>query len=290
MSDVTFIGLGMMGRALANKTQEAGYSITVWNRSADKADALVAQGATFKPDIVDAISVSPLVIVCVGSYEVANLILKNDACMMALKDKTLVQLTSGTARDAKEMNEWVSAAGARYVDGGIESYPDGIGEPDSMFMVAGDQQGFQEAEPLLKTLAPILHYLGDDPARAGAMYSAMISGSMGFIFGVMHAVAICEAAGITMKQYLDVVGPVFKTDTNLVKEMAEKCESGDLKETEAYLSVWNETLGSVVDTLNDHNLNSDVPALMHDFLNRAEKAGYARHDLAAMIELIRNRN
>ncbi len=204
-----------------------------------------------------------------------------------MKDKTIVQLTSGTASDAKEMSEWVSAAGARFVDGGIESYPDGIGMAESMFMLAGDEQGFREAEPILRSLAPVLHYLGDDPARAGAMYSAMISGSMGFIFGVMHAVAICEATGITMKQYLDVVGPVFKTDVNLVSEMAAKCEEGSLEETEAYLSVWNETLSSVVDTLKDHNLNAEVPALMHDFLNRAEEAGLAKYDLAAMIEMIR---
>lgn len=287
MTDVTFIGLGFMGAALVKTAQEAGYDITIWNRTASKADELVKMGASYVPNIEEAIAASPITIVCLGSYKISVDLLKMDECMRALNGKTVIQLTSGAGRDASAMNKWIMAAGARFVAGGIEAYPEGIGTKDSMFIVAGDEQGYKQAENLLRTLAPILHYMGEDPARAGAMYGAMLAGSFGFIFGVMHAVAICEATGISVKQYLDIVSPVFKTDIDLVTEMSEKCADDNLQETEASLGVWNETLGSIVQTMKDNKLNTEFPSLMHDMLNRAEKAGYDSHDLAAVIKMIR---
>jgi 3-hydroxyisobutyrate dehydrogenase-like beta-hydroxyacid dehydrogenase len=287
MTDVTFIGLGLMGSALAETAIKAGFDCTIWNRTAKKAEPLIEQGASYIPEVAKAISASPVTIVCVVGYDVSDSILQTDACLAALEGRTLVQLTSGSARQASEMAKWVDDAGAHYVDGGIESFPDGIGEDDSMIMVAGDRMGFSEAEPVLLTLAPILHDLGADPARASAMFSALLSGSFGLIFGVMHAVAICEATGITREQYLKVAKPVPRSDVDAVIDMVIKCDEDTLEETEAYLSVWNEALGQVVNTLGEHGCNAEFPALMQDMLNRAEKAGYGKHDISALIKMIR---
>jgi len=69
--------------------------------------------------------------------------------------------------------------------------------------------------------------------------------------------------------------------------MAIKCDQGKLDETEAYLSVWNETLEPIIETLADNGCNPELPILMKNILDRAEKKGFANHDLAALIEMIR---
>jgi len=65
---VTVIGLGLMGQALAAAFLKDGHPTTVWNRSAQKAEELVAQGATLADSVRDAVAASPLVVVCVSDY------------------------------------------------------------------------------------------------------------------------------------------------------------------------------------------------------------------------------
>jgi glutamyl-tRNA reductase len=64
---VTVIGLGEMGTALAGVFLEGGHPTTVWNRTPEKADALVAKGARWAVTVRDAVAASPLVVVSVIS-------------------------------------------------------------------------------------------------------------------------------------------------------------------------------------------------------------------------------
>ncbi|MCJ7780453.1 MAG: NAD(P)-binding domain-containing protein, partial [Acidimicrobiia bacterium] len=68
MSDVTVIGLGAMGSALAATLIEKGHAVTVWNRTAAKAAPLVSAGAVQAATPRDAVAASPVTIVCVGGY------------------------------------------------------------------------------------------------------------------------------------------------------------------------------------------------------------------------------
>ena len=64
---VTVVGLGSMGQALAGTLHAAGHPTTVWNRSAHRAEALAAEGATAAPTVADAVAASPLTIICACS-------------------------------------------------------------------------------------------------------------------------------------------------------------------------------------------------------------------------------
>ena len=78
MTDVTMIGLGAMGSALANAFLGAGHDTTVWNRTPSKMDALLALGATGASSISEAVEASPIIVFCVDNYEITrNLILEN---------------------------------------------------------------------------------------------------------------------------------------------------------------------------------------------------------------------
>src|SRR5438874_8549365 len=67
MSEISVIGLGAMGSALARTLLQADHHVTVWNRTAAKMDPLLALGAKGATDIVDAVATSPLILVCVAN-------------------------------------------------------------------------------------------------------------------------------------------------------------------------------------------------------------------------------
>ncbi len=66
---VTVVGLGPMGRALAEAFIEAGHPTTVWNRSPEKAAPLVAKGAAHAEAIGEAVAASPLTVACLSTYD-----------------------------------------------------------------------------------------------------------------------------------------------------------------------------------------------------------------------------
>ena len=90
MSDVTVIGLGNMGSALAHALLDApqGRAVTVWNRSPEKTALLVDKGAVLAPSPSAAITASPVILICVTNYAAANQIL--DEVAANLPGKLLV--------------------------------------------------------------------------------------------------------------------------------------------------------------------------------------------------------
>ena len=75
--------------------------MTVWNRTIGKAEPLVERGAVVARTSMDAVSASPLVVICVDNYAVSTSILENSAGVHA--DRTVIQLTSDTGSRAEEM-------------------------------------------------------------------------------------------------------------------------------------------------------------------------------------------
>ncbi|RWO29366.1 MAG: hypothetical protein EOS11_21565 [Mesorhizobium sp.] len=71
MSDITLIGLGPMGSALGSALLSQGHALTVWNRTASKADAPVEAGALRAETLASAVGASPRILVCVSGYEAA---------------------------------------------------------------------------------------------------------------------------------------------------------------------------------------------------------------------------
>src|SRR5574341_2002813 len=98
MSEVSVIGLGNMGSALARVLQQNGCAVTVWNRSPEKAAPLMEMGAVLAPGPAAAITASSIIIVCVTNYVASNRILGEAAAH--LPGKLLVQLTTGSPQDA----------------------------------------------------------------------------------------------------------------------------------------------------------------------------------------------
>ena len=117
MSEVTVIGLGNMGSALARVLLENRLRVTVWNRSPEKATPLVEKGAVLVPDVATAVAASPIIIICVTNYAAANQILSESGADFA--GKLLVQLTTGIPRDARTAEAWAHRHGADYLEGAI---------------------------------------------------------------------------------------------------------------------------------------------------------------------------
>ena len=127
MSDVTVIGTGAMGSAIARKFLANTFDVTVWNRTPGRTQALEAEGVHTNIDLASAIRAGALIVVCVIDYNAGRQLLDAPGIADALKGRSVIQFTGGTPAEAAQAAEWMQAAQVNYLDGAIMCYPGDLG-------------------------------------------------------------------------------------------------------------------------------------------------------------------
>jgi 3-hydroxyisobutyrate dehydrogenase-like beta-hydroxyacid dehydrogenase len=129
-SRVSILGTGRMGSALARAFLKQGHETSVWNRTKSKCEPLAVVGAQVAPSVEDAVAAADIIVINVNEYVTSDALLGEDGVTKALHGKLLVQLTSGTPKQANETAEWAGQNGIQYLDGAIMATPNFIGEPE----------------------------------------------------------------------------------------------------------------------------------------------------------------
>lgn len=215
MSDVSVIGLGDMGGAIARALVSSGLAVTVWNRSEARAARLVSAGATLANSPRAAIEASAVTLFCVSDYPATAALLEP----AALDGRLIVQFASGTPAQARSLETQIRQAGGRYLDGAIGAWPRQIGSPDASFTMAGDGDDFAAARPLLEVLGAQLTHVGPDAGHAKAYANAGLAYFAGHWIGFAQGAAICEAEGLDPAMLSDMLasmGPILANDIQLM--------------------------------------------------------------------------
>ena len=257
MSEVTVIGLGAMGSALARTLCASGHAVTVWNRTAARAAPFERLGATIAATAADAAARGRVVIVCVDGYDVTRAILESPEVAGALRGRTLVQVSTGTPAQARDGEHWATARGATYLDGAILAYPDQIGTPEAVILVAGDQDTWRRCEPVLRPLAGGLAWVGPAVGAASALDCAVLSFLFGSFMGLVHGARICEVEGLSVGDYGTMVKGLLPVLDGEVAGLTGRIHEGRFGDTHAALGTY------------------------------AAAAGFAAEDLAALIKVMR---
>ena len=102
MSDISVIGLGLMGTALASTLQSSGHKLTVWNRSVEKMQPLLAQGASGASSLTDAVQASQVILICVSDYKLTAELFGSEDVSSHLSGRTVVELSSAAPKETVE--------------------------------------------------------------------------------------------------------------------------------------------------------------------------------------------
>jgi len=285
MTDVTMIGLGAMGGALARAFLGAGHEVTVWNRTSSKTESFLALGAYGAPNISEAVEASPIIVICVDNYEISrNLLLENDLGQY-LSGRTLIQLSTGAPKEAAEFEEPIRHFDCEYIDGAILPYPEGVGEDDAKLLFAGSEETFTRCLPVLQCLGGDLRYLGSNIKGAAALDMALLTHDLCCYLGVLHGSRICESENIGVGEFVEMF-----PEGSIAREPVEVIHSGIFDEPGATLTVWDSALQRVKKQANDAKINSEVPDFISSFFKRAIAAGYGDEDIASIIKVMRSNN
>ncbi|GER18395.1 NAD(P)-dependent oxidoreductase [Variovorax boronicumulans] len=285
--EVSVLGLGAMGVVIARLFLDQGYKVTLWNRTADKADALVARGAVLARSAAEALRASRMAVMCVYDYRAADAIFAMGGVAAALDGRLLAQLTTGSPKDAREAEAWAHRHGAAYLEGAIQAAPDQMGRPDTPLLVSGAQAVFAEAEPLLKVLAGGIVYLGEKASAAAAMDLATLSSIYGTMLGFLHGARIAEHEGFDVAEYGRIVAGIMPTFAGFLQHEGAVIQSGDFAITQSPMRISVEATQRILQTAQEAGINTEFPAFAAGLFRRADAAGLGGEELAALIKLLR---
>ena len=287
MRDTTIIGSGEMGAALARALLRGGFSVTIWNRTAAKAEALVREGASLAPSAAAAVSASSIVIVCVSNYAATREILQTPAVAAALAGRVLVQLSTGTPKEARELGAWAREHEADYVDGAILAWPRQIGGPSAVILVSGAEPALARADAALRGLAGGVTPMGAELGSSAALFAAVLAYLAMRWIGICHGARICEAEGLSVAGFGEVLAGLAGALAEDSRHMGEVIASGRFDRPESTLSTAGGDVQRLVQHAEEAGIAGEVPRFAASLFRRAIDAGHGAEEHAALIKVLR---
>ncbi|GHE89798.1 dehydrogenase [Amycolatopsis deserti] len=280
---VTVLGLGAMGTALAGALLSAGHPVTVWNRTAAKADALVERGAARATSPAEAVAASQVVVACLLDYDSVREVLDPES----LRGRTLVNLTNGTPGQARRFAEWAACQGADYLDGGIMAVPPMIGTPAAFVLYSGSATAFDRARPALNTFGESV-FLGEAVGRAALTDIALLTGMYGMIAGVLQAFALVTADGTPATDFAPLLTRWLNAMSGWADGAAKQLDSRDYATgVVSNLGMQAASFGNLHHTADEQGVSSELLAPLGRLMRQRAADGHGHEDLTGIIEILR---
>jgi 3-hydroxyisobutyrate dehydrogenase-like beta-hydroxyacid dehydrogenase len=281
---VTILGLGPMGQALAGALLQAGHPTTTWNRTPEKAEALIARGATRAETPAEAITASPLTIACVLDYDAVHTII--DPAAEQLHGRTLVNLTADTPARARDTAAWAIEHDIDYLDGAIMTPTTTIGTGDALVLYSGPETVFERYRSTLQSLGGRAMFLGADHGRAAAHDIALLDLFWTSMSGLVHAVALARSEGIAAVElgpYIEgIIGLLPEIATEFVARIDEGRHDGD----ESTILSAAAGIEHIIHASEQRGLDTGVLAAARTIAQRAIDAGHGEDGFSRLTETL----
>lgn len=286
-TDISVIGLGPMGRALAKTLLNTGACVAVWNRTQAKSRQLMQQGAWLAENVSQALLTSPVILLNLTNYEVTHKVLAQADLPAGLQGKVIIQLATGTPEEARQLSTWVQQHGGHYLDGSIMCWPDSIGTKDAFILVSGSVTAYEKAQKQLAALAGEIIHLGEDPGTASAMDEANYCFWIAAVLGFTHGVRICESEGISLHAYKEMLIGGIPMITGQLNDVANTMINGNFSHTLASIFTYSGAVDRLVEQAESAQISTQFPRFAQQIFRQAIKAGHGNDDLAALIHVFR---
>jgi 3-hydroxyisobutyrate dehydrogenase-like beta-hydroxyacid dehydrogenase len=200
MKRVAFIGLGRMGHGMAGRYLDAGFDLTVWNRSKAKADDLIARGAQWATSPEEAAIDADAVVTMVADDEVSRQVwLGQDGAAATMKAGALaIECSTVSHAHALAMARELRGRGLIYIDCPVTGLPQAAAEGRLTLLVGADAADLEKAQPYLAPIGNIIRHFG--AVGSGTVFK-LINNLMGAvqIASLAEGLAIAEQCGLDMK-------------------------------------------------------------------------------------------
>ena len=284
---VAFLGLGVMGHPMAGHLARAGHAVTVYNRTAAKAQQWTTEyGGKAAATPRAAADGADIVFACVGNDDDLRSIVLGDAGALAgmKRSAIFVDHTTASAAVARELSALARERGLQFIDAPVSG--GNLGAINGMLtvMCGGDAAAFAAIQPVAMAYSKAVTLLGDSGAGQLAKMVNQIA-IAGLVQGLAEAIVFGEKAGLDMKAVLGVIGKgaaqSWQMDNRGPTMIEGKFDFG-------FAVDWmRKDLGLVLDEAKRNGARLPVTALVDQFYADLQAQGGNRWDTSSLIKRLR---
>jgi len=280
---VAFLGLGVMGRNMAARLLAAGHEVTVWNRTRERADELVAaHGGQAAATPAAAVSGARFVCVCVGNDEHVRAVVRGPqgAFQGMAPGSILIDHSTVSAELARELSREALRLGFGSLDAPVSGGQSGAEQGTLTIMAGGQLEHFERAQPVLEAYAKRIRLLG--PAGSGQLAKMVNQICIaGVLQGLAEGLHFAESAGLDPLEVVDAIAhgaaQSWQMDNRHRTMVERKFEFG-------FAVDWmRKDLGLALDEARRNGARLPLAALLDQFYSDVQALGGGRWDTSSLI-------
>lgn len=283
MKKIAFIGLGVMGYPMAGHLKQAGFSLTVYNRTTEKAERWAKDfGGEFALTPALAVQDADMVFSCVGNdADLRQVMTGTDGVIRGLKTgATVVDHTTASASVARELAAVLEAENCQFLDAPVSGGQQGAENAALTVMVGGDDRVFQAAKPIIEVMARSVQLMG--PVGSGQLCKMVNQVCIaGLVQGLAEGLHFAEQAGLDGKKVIDVISKgaaqSWQMDNRHETMLAGEYEHG-------FAVDWmRKDLAIVLDEARQNGASLPITALVDQFYGDVQTLGGSRWDTSSLL-------
>ncbi|WP_416140375.1 NAD(P)-dependent oxidoreductase [Halomonas sp. HK25] len=287
-SRLGFIGLGLMGDPMTRRLLDAGFDVTVWNRTAAKAETLGEAGARVADTVGELVAQVDVVMLCLANTAVVEAVVFGEGGVAehGRRGQTLVDFSSSDPQATRDFAARLEdACGMRWIDCPVSGGVAGA-EAGSLVMMAGGEAAELDAiRPLLAALSARVTHMG--PVGTGQvtkMCNQMVVGCQAAVLAEM--VALAEASGVDATRLVEALAGGF-ADSTPFRILTPRMAASDFTAPPWHLRTLLKDLDMAVAQSQRSGSATPMSGLAAQLMRAQAGRGHAEHDPAILVEAYR---
>ncbi len=286
---IGFIGIGLMGLPMSKNIAKAGYNLTVFNRSKNKAEPLKEFGAKISNTLKDAVDGSDIIITMLTDDTAVDAVMNDSNFLENLKSGSIViDMSSVKPTTATKHGNNLKLKNVNYLDAPVSGGTIGAEEASLAIMVGGEQNIFDDAFDILKKMG--------NPTLVGPIGSGQVSKLanqiiVGLTIGaVAEAVTLCEKAGADPNKMIKALSGGW-ADSKVLQTHGKRMINKDFT-PKGRTSVHLKDMNNILECANNYNTHLPISNLVKEMYKSLVENGHGETDHSSLykeIERINNK-
>ncbi len=280
-----FLGLGKMGAPMAHRLLEAGYPLTVWNRSAAKAEDLAAHGAEVASDPAGVAETTEIVITMLSDDATAREVFSgpNGLLSVPATGKLFIDMSTLRPETARDLAGLCELHGARFMDAPVSGTVGPAREGRLMALVGGDETDLERARPVLEVLTRRIVHIG--PVGQGSLMKLVINLPLAVYWqSLAEGAAMGHAGGLDLGLMLDVLKDSGASLAAFPKKIPELLGESDAVVFD--VDTLHKDVASILATGREHDVSMPVTNALLPVCQSAREAGLGSADAVALVRFL----
>ncbi|HEY4714227.1 MAG TPA: NAD(P)-dependent oxidoreductase [Aquirhabdus sp.] len=280
--NIAFLGMGLMGSRMSVRLLNAGFAVSVWNRTANAVEPLITKGATHLTSLEN-----------ISSFQIIALCLANDAAVQSIAQTLLkniqshqiiIDFSSSSIELTQALAAQATAKGAYWIDAPVSGGVMGAEQGTLVIFAGGDAEMIQQLTPFFAPLSQRVTQMGNSGSgQATKICNQLIVAATSTL--IAEAIALAEKSGVDTTLLAPALAGGF-ADSKPFQILAPRMATQNFDPVQWKVQTLEKDLTNAINLATTHGLTLPVANRALQQLNKHVKNGFAANDLSSIIKVI----